>query len=210
MSSRIRTGASPGGKPPRNPPGAGPGGHSASPGASPRIPRPGTPRSPGGPATSSRGLGRTVRPVTGPGSASPNPTAGLCALLGVFLGRVLGAAGLFGLLLRGVLGGRVLRLGVLSLGLVRLDIRSHRALGLVHCLRRGSGLGGGSLRAGLGPGRAGGCCRTARAAAAGRGGRSLLLDQFDDGQRRVVTLARTDLGDPCVTTLAGGEPRADL
>src|SRR6266516_1172394 len=37
--------------------GAGPGGHSASPGASPRTPRPGTPRWPAGPVTSSRGLG---------------------------------------------------------------------------------------------------------------------------------------------------------
>src|SRR5215472_6263920 len=101
MSSRTRIGA-------------GPGGHSISPGACTPTPRPGTPRSPRGPVTSSRGLGRTARPAMGlPGSVAPCPTTGLVALLLSFsLGRVLGVAvGLLGLLFHGVLGDRVLRLG---------------------------------------------------------------------------------------------------
>src|SRR5215469_8707390 len=110
MSSRTRTGAAP-----RV--------HSVSPRACAPAPRPGTPRSPRGPATSSRGLDAATRPAMGlPGSVAPCPTTGprgvlLSFSLGRVLGRVLGlAVGLPGLLLRGVLGGRVLRLGVLGLG----------------------------------------------------------------------------------------------
>src|SRR6516164_9940136 len=112
MSSRTRIGAAPGV-------------HSVSPRACAPAPRPATPRSPRGPATSSRGLGAATRPALGlPGSVAPCPTTGpRGSLLSFSLGRVLGLAiGLLGLLLRGVLGGRVLRLSVLRLSVLRLSV----------------------------------------------------------------------------------------
>src|SRR5215469_18180676 len=102
MSSRTRIGAAP-----RV--------HSISPRACAPAPRP-SPRSPRGSVISSRGLGAATRPAMGlPGSLAPCPTTGARGVLLSFsLSRVLGVAvGLLGLLLRGVLGGRVLRLGVL-------------------------------------------------------------------------------------------------
>src|SRR5215472_19218153 len=110
MSSRTRRGAAP-----RV--------HSVSPRACAPAPRPGTPRSPRGLATSSRGLGAATRPAMGPpGSVAPCPTTGpRGVLLSFSLGRVLGlAVGLLGLLLRGVFGGRVLRLGVVGLSVLGL------------------------------------------------------------------------------------------
>src|SRR5215470_3646097 len=96
-------------------------------------------------------------------------------------------------------------------GRVRGGVRGSGVLGYLgrlvvggsSLLRRGSG-----RRAGRAGWRGLGA---AWAAAARRGGdRGLFLDQLDDGERSVVTLARPDLGDSRVATLAGSESWADL
>src|SRR5215470_5436431 len=111
-------------------------------------------------------------------------------------GFVPGCAGLIRRVLhRGVVGvfGHVRGGGVLGY-LGRLVV------GKGSLLRRGGGRRPG--RRGLGAAGA--------AAARWSGGRGLFLDQLDDGERSVVTLARPDLGDSRVAALAGSESWADL
>src|SRR5216683_1002794 len=135
---------------------------------------------------SSRTRSSAECPVPGPSGSAPSAPA-LRALLSVLLRRGL------------VLLGRLLH----GRGFMLLARGGLLLLGGGFGARRGG-------RVGLGPRRAGRRRGTAGAAAARRGGGGLFFDQFDDGERRVVTLARPDLGDPRVTALAGGEPRPDL
>src|SRR5215470_1473695 len=102
------------------------------------------------------------------------------------------------------------RCAVSVFGRIRGGVRGSGVLGYLGRLVGGSSL----LRRGSGrrPGRAGWRgLGAAGAAAARRGGdRGLFLDQLDDGERSVVTLARPDLGDSRVAALAGSESWADL
>src|SRR5580693_986085 len=130
--------------------------------------------------------------------------AGLAGRLGVpvLVLVVLVVVGLVTVLSRFIVIGLVDDLaGVLGLALFR-HLGSHAGLGgLVGLsfrlgsvdLRRGSRRGGGS-----------GCRVGAAGAAAGRGRHRLAADQLDDRHRRVVALARADLGDAGVAAVALG------
>src|SRR5262249_55323239 len=135
-----------------------------------------------------------------------------------FCHRVLGRSLLGHLVLsrcflgQGVLGHRVLSLfdrSFLGGSVLSGHVSSRDVLG---CGAIGTGVRGlpcrRGRRCGLRPGRTGRGAADTAPPRRGRGG--LFLNQLDDGERRVVTLARPDLGDPGVTALTAGEPRADL